>query len=143
MVSSRPLTSLALLDGFLRAFFWYKDYISARDLTTGRVRGQVTRKVVVRNKLGYDCVQKCTVNKRGNADQEIPAEPAATGSICSRPQVNQPVVLESPVPDNWGIPRQVPRSPDQLHLASASTLPVRRDVVPKTGKSAQPAPTPS
>ena len=140
MLGSRPLESLALLDESLRTFFWYKGYIWDRDLITERVRGLTTRKVLIRNNLGFNWVQKCTVTKGGNADQEIPAEPAETCSICPRPQVHQPVVRESVVLDNWGIPRQIPKFPDHLRSAYASKLPVRRDAVPSTGNTARPAP---
>lgn len=66
MLGSTPLTSLALLDESLRAFFWYKGYISARDLITERVRGQTKRKSVVCNNFGYGLVQECTVNRGGS-----------------------------------------------------------------------------
>lgn len=135
---SWPLKTLALLDESLRAFFWYKGYIYTRDLITEQVRGMTKRKVLIKNNRCLDWVQKCTVIKGGNGDQEIPAEPVETCSICPRTQKHQPLVRENVVLDNWGIPRQISEFPDHLRSASASKLPVRRDGVPNDRNAAKP-----
>lgn len=99
------------------------------------------RKVLIRNNYGYHWVEKCTVIKAGNGDQEIPAEPVETCSLC--PRSRQPLVLvrKSVVPDNWQISRQIPEFQDYLRPAPASKMPVRGDIVPDQGIAPKPAPT--
>lgn len=84
ILGSAPLKSLALLDESLRAFFWYEGIISKSHLITEQVRDMTKRTVRIRNNYGYHWVQKCTVTKAGNGDQEIRAEPVETCSICPR-----------------------------------------------------------
>ena len=70
MLGSGPLKSLALFNESLRAFFWYKGYISKRDLVTEQVRGITKTKVMIRNNRDWDWVQICTVIKAGNGPAE-------------------------------------------------------------------------
>ena len=140
MLGSGPLKTLALLDESLRAFFWYKGYISNRDLITKQVRGITERKVVIRNNRGFDWVQKCTVTKAGNGDQNIPAESVEKCSICLGSRSRLPLVRENVEPNDRDIPRQVPKFPDRLRSVSASKMPARRGVVPNDRNAPKYAP---
>ncbi len=117
MLGSRPLKSLALFNESLRAFFWYKGYVSKRDLVTEQVRGIAKTKVVIQNNRGWDWVQKCIVIKAGNGDQKISSETAETCSICLQSRPRQPVVRGSgAMPDSGGIPWEIPKFPDHLRI---------------------------
>ena len=119
-LGSRPLKSLALLHESLRAFFWYKGYVSTRDLVKEQLNGQTKRKVMIQNNRGFPWVQKCTVIKGGNGDQVIPAEPVGECSICPHSGIRQPL---NPVHvrniENASL-RQVPDFPGALRTGSAS-----------------------
>ena len=120
ILGSRPLKSLALLHESLRAFFWYKGYVSTRDLVTEQLNGQIKRNVMIKNNRGFPWVQKCTVVKGGNGDQEIPAEPVEECSICLHSGPRQPLHLENDRNNDWKDLRQVPDFPEVLRTASAS-----------------------
>lgn len=137
-LGSVPLKNLALLDESLRAFFWYKGYISNRDLITEQVRGLNKSKVVVRNNRCYAWVQKCTVVKAGNKDQEIPAEPVEMCTICGPSQSRPLPVVDSAVPYSPEIPRQIPRFPDHLR-SDPKSAPMSRDKTKTCSVASPPA----
>ena len=103
-----PLKNLVLLDESMKAFFWYKGYIPRRDLITEYIRGISRSDVVVRNNRCLAWVQKCTVIKLGNGDQEIPAEPVETCSFGTPSRSRQQVMVESDVRDKVGSVASLP-----------------------------------
>ena len=120
ILGSRPLKSLALLHESLRAFFWYKGYVSTRDLVTKQLNGQIRRKVMIQNNRGFPWVQKCTVIKGGNGDQVIPAEPVEQCSICPHSGSRQPLNTVNVRDNGYANLRQVPDFPGDLRSGSAS-----------------------
>ena len=125
-----------MLDESLRAFFWYKGYVSNRDLVTEQLNRQEKRTVMIQSNRGYPWVQKCTVIKGGNGDQEIRAEPVEECSICLHSGPRWPLNPENVKNNDWGNLRQVPDFPDALRTAPAS-----RALVPVQNSETQSPPS--